>query len=82
MDELTTRRLTRSVGNQRILTAFVRINGDAEKVLHRYGCRELARVGDISIAAIPLDKLGELSLCKQVTKIESGKRCSVQMERS
>ena len=80
VDELTNRRLTRSVGNQRILTAFVRINGDAEKVLHRYGCRELARVGDISIAAIPLDKLGELSLCKQVTKIESGKRCSVQMD--
>ena len=80
VDELTTRRLTRSVGNQRILTAFVRINGDAEKVLHRYGCRELARVGDISIAAIPLDRLGELSLCKQVTKIESGKRCSVQMD--
>ena len=70
VDELTTRRLTRSVGDQRILTAFVRINGDAEKVLHRYGCRELARVGDISIAAIPLDRLGELSLCKQVTKEE------------
>ncbi|MCR5077741.1 MAG: S8 family serine peptidase [Prevotella sp.] len=66
--------------DSRLLTAFVRINGDAGDVLRQHGCKELARVGDISIAAIPLSRLGELSCSRQVSKIEAGKRCSVLMD--
>lgn len=66
--------------DDRVLTAFVRINGDSKLILQQYGCKELARVGNISIAAIPLRRLGELSCSNQVSKIETGKRCSVQMD--
>ncbi|MGP1424193.1 MAG: S8 family serine peptidase, partial [Prevotella fusca] len=51
---LTARQLTRGLADNRLLTAFVRIDGDAVEVLRRHGCKELARMGNISIAAIPL----------------------------
>ena len=77
---LATKQLTRSQSDDRLLTAFVRIDGNAAEVLSQYGCKELARVGDISIAAIPLSKLGALSCGKQVKRIETGRRCSIQMD--
>ena len=77
---LATKQLTRSQNDDRLLTAFVRIDGNAAEVLRQYGCKELARVGDISIAAIPLSKLGALSCGKQVKRIETGRRCSIQMD--
>ena len=77
---LATKQLTRSQCDDRLLTAFVRIDGNAAEVLRQYGCKELARVGDISIAAIPLSKLGALSCGKQVKRIETGRRCSIQMD--
>ena len=77
---LATKQLTRSQCDDRLLTAFVRIDGNAAEVLGQYGCKELARVGDISIAAIPLSKLGALSCGKQVKRIETGRRCSIQMD--
>lgn len=77
---LATKQLTRSQNDDRFLTAFVRIDGNAAEVLRQYGCKELARVGDISIAAIPLSKLGALSCGKQVKRIETGRRCSIQMD--
>ena len=77
---LAVRQLTRGQGDERLLTAFVRIDGNAAEVLRRYGCKELARVGGISIAAIPLDVLGRLSCSRQVSRIETGGRCSVQMD--
>lgn len=77
---LATKQLTRSQSDDRLLTAFVRIDGNAAEVLKQYGCKELARVGDISIAAIPLSKLGALSCGKQVKRIETGRRCSIQMD--
>ena len=77
---LVTKQLTRSQSDDRLLTAFVRIDGNAAEVLRQYGCKELARVGDISIAAIPLSKLGALSCGKQVKRIETGRRCSIQMD--
>lgn len=77
---LATKQLTRSQSDDRLLTAFVRIDGNAAEVLRQYGCKELARVGDISIAAIPLSKLGALSCGKQVKRIETGRRCSIQMD--
>lgn len=77
---LATKQFTRSQSDDRLLTAFVRIDGNAAEVLRQYGCKELARVGDISIAAIPLSKLGALSCGKQVKRIETGRRCSIQMD--
>ena len=77
---LATKQLTRSQNDDRFLTAFVRIDGNAAEVLRQYGCKELARVGDISIAAIPLSKLGALSCGRQVKRIETGRRCSIQMD--
>lgn len=77
---LATKQLTRSQSDDRLLTAFVRIDGNATEVLRQYGCKELARVGDISIAAIPLSKLGALSCGRQVKRIETGRRCSIQMD--
>ena len=77
---LATKQLTRSQSDDRLLTAFVRIDGNSAEVLRQYGCKELARVGDISIAAIPLSSLGALSCGKQVKRIETGRRCSIQMD--
>ena len=77
---LATKQFTRSQSDDRLLTAFVRIDGNAAEVLRQYGCKELARVGDISIAAIPLSKLGALSCGRQVKRIETGRRCSIQMD--
>ena len=77
---LATKQLTRSQNDDRLLTVFVRIDGNAAEVLRQYGCKELARVGDISIAAIPLSKLGALSCGRQVKRIETGRRCSIQMD--
>ena len=77
---LATKQLTRSQSDDRLLTAFVRIDGNAAEVLRQYGCKELARLGDISIAAIPLSKLGALSCGRQVKRIETGRRCSIQMD--
>ena len=77
---LATKQFTRSQSDDRLLTAFVRIDGNAAEVLKQYGCKELARVGDISIAAIPLSKLGALSCGRQVKRIETGRRCSIQMD--
>ena len=77
---LATKQLTRSQSDDRLLTAFVRIDGNAAEVLRQYGCKELARVGDISIADIPLSKLGTLSCGRQVKRIETGRRCSIQMD--
>ena len=77
---LATKQFTRSQSDDRLLTAFVRIDGNAAEVLRLYGCKELARVGDISIAAIPLSNLGALSCGRQVKRIETGRRCSIQMD--
>ena len=77
---LTARQLTRGQADNRLLTAFVRIDGDAVEVLRRHGCKELARMGNISIAAIPLSRLGALSCNRQVNRIETGRRCSIQMD--
>ena len=66
---LATKQLSRSQSDNRLLTAFVRIDGNAAEVLRQYGCKELAHIGDISIASIPLGKLGDLSCGRQVKRI-------------
>ena len=80
VSSLTAKQLTRSCSYDRVLTAFVRIDGNAAELLHKYGSKELARVGNVSIAAIPLSQLGALSCHRRVSKIETGRRCSIQMD--
>ena len=80
VSSLTAKQLTRSYSEDRVLTAFVRIDGNAAELLHKYGSKELARVGNVSIAAIPLSQLGALSCHRRVSKIETGRRCSIQMD--
>ena len=62
---LVSKPLTRSQSDDRLLTAFVRIDGNSAEILKSHGCQELAHVGDISIAAIPLSRLGALSCGKR-----------------
>lgn len=57
--------------NHREVCAFVRVSDEPEKVLRHYGCRELARVGGISIASIPVKNLCDMSLDEHVRRIEA-----------
>lgn len=55
----------------REVCAFVRVSNEPEKVLRHYGCRELARVGGISIASIPVASLRDMSLDERIKRIEA-----------
>ena len=66
--------------DNRQLCAFVRVKGEGEQVLNDYGCRTLARFGDIYIASIPIRNLSALSLCKSVSRIEANRGNSVTMD--
>ena len=61
------------LGEQRDVTAFLRISGDGDEVLRRHGCRQLARVGDIYIANIPAGQLNRLAAEGQVRRIEANR---------
>lgn len=60
-----------NLSEQSTLCAFVRIEGNADSVLAANGCRNLATLGDISIADIPLNHLNRLSLSNNVQRIEA-----------
>lgn len=65
----------------RRLTAFVSIDQSrADEVLQRYGCRSLARWGDITIADIPLGSLAGLSAEQSVRRIEASGPASLQSD--
>lgn len=66
--------------SDRQLCAFVRVDGDGEQVLTGYGCRTLARFGNIYIASIPIRNLPALSLCKSVSRIEANRGNSITMD--
>lgn len=51
--------------------AFIRISDASSQVLSDHGCRDLAAVGDIHIASIPVDRLARLSLDPRVKRIEA-----------
>ena len=76
-------RRSKAMGNadgRREITAFVRISGDAEAVLGKYGCRKLAQWGDICVAIIPLSKISALSASPQVLRIEANSGNSVNLD--
>lgn len=60
------------------LCAFVRTTDTS--VLQQYGCRNLLTLDDISIASIPLDRLGALSLDDRVLRIEARPMGLTQMD--
>ncbi len=51
--------------------AFVRIADSSTEVLTANGCRDLASVGQIHIASIPVDRLAPLSLDRRVLRMEA-----------
>jgi len=69
-----------AASDNRQLCAFVRVEGDGEQLLANYGCRSLARFGDIHIASIPIHRLASLSLCRQVSRIEARMGNSITMD--
>lgn len=62
------------------ICAFVRISDDADRILEEHHCRKLAQFGDIYIASIPLNRLSDLSLNRQVQRIEAGERHNALMD--
>lgn len=62
------------------ICAFVQIKGDANEVLASHGCRQLAGVGEISIANIPSDRLGELAADPRVCRIEAERGNQLTMD--
>ncbi len=80
MENRTSLRAPSVAGHKRELCAFVRVSGDADSIFHAHGCRSLARFGDIHIASVPLGELRALSLCRNVSRIEAGRSCSLQMD--
>ena len=77
---LTTPAVTRAQSHATsCLCAFVRAEGGTD-VLQRYGCRTLARFGDIYIASIPINNLAALSADSNVSCIEAGQSCSVTLD--
>lgn len=66
---------------QACMTAFVRIeDGETDAILQRYGCRQYARWGDVSIAEIPLSNLADLSAEPSVRRIEASPSCTLLMD--
>ncbi|MBR1469182.1 MAG: S8 family serine peptidase [Prevotella sp.] len=60
--------------------AFIRVTGDADRIFRKYGCRQLARKGNIYIASIPTSQLAALSLEPFVERIEARRGSQIQMD--
>lgn len=75
-----TRAASPSDGREPALCAFVRIDGDGDKVLRSQGCEPLMSEGNIWIASIPLSRLASLSRAGGVRRIEAGRSNSIQTD--
>ena len=75
-----TRAASPSDGREPALCAFVRIDGDGDKVLRSQGCEPLMSEGNIWIASIPLSRLAPLSRAGGVRRIEAGRSNSIQTD--
>lgn len=62
------------------LCAFMKISGNADKLLKENGCKQLARLGDVYIVNIPLSSLPQLSRNSQVERIEARQSNSVLLD--
>ena len=59
---------------EREVCALMKVSCQPDEVLAQYGCRELARVGDISITSIPIGQIVSLSRDDRVVRIEAEPR--------
>ena len=65
---------------QPTITAFAKFSGNADGLIKKYRCRQLAKVDNIYILSIPLDQLAGLSNEKNVLRIEAGNGNRIQMD--
>lgn len=73
-------RRAKGTGTKQHICAFVKIEGNGEKVLRDNGSKVLAQWGDIYIADIPVNRLNALALCDGVDRIEANEPCSVTVD--
>lgn len=66
--------------DRRSLCAFVRTAGDGRRAIESSGGRILAQFDDIYIADIPLERLGRLSACEEVQRIEASASHTLTMD--
>lgn len=62
------------------ICAFIRISDDADNILSENGCRQLAHVGNIYIADIPLNRMAALSNDHRVKRIEANWGNELQLD--
>ena len=79
LDNRTVMRRMPTAAN-REMCALVRVTGEADSIFSRYGCRSLARFGNIHVASIPLRSIAPLSLCPEVLRMEARQVNSLQMD--
>lgn len=65
---------------QPTITAFAKFSGNADGLIKKYSCRQLAKVDNIYILSIPLNQLAGLSNEKNVLRIEAGNGNRIQMD--
>ncbi len=63
-----------------VITAIVSTDKEPTSLFEKYGCRQLASFGNLSIASIPLAQLGSFSMEPGVIRIEAGPRMSALMD--
>lgn len=66
-----TKRIGKAEHSSRSVCAFIKFSDDAQTLLATYHCQPLARIGDIYIAFIPIEKIGSLSHDSRVQRIEA-----------
>ena len=65
---------------QPTITAFAKFSGNADGLIKKYRCRQLAKVDNVYILSIPLNQLAGLSNEKNVLRIEAGNGNRIQMD--
>ena len=66
--------------NRSRLCALMKIDGQAEQVLEKHGCRALAKIGNVYVADIPLNRLASLSADSRVLRIEARQSNRLHMD--
>lgn len=65
---------------QPTITAFTKFSSNADGLIKKYSCRQLAKVDNVYILSIPLNQLAGLSNEKNVLQIEAGNGNRIQMD--
>lgn len=65
---------------QPTITAFAKFSGNADGLIKKYSCRQLAKVDNVYILSIPLNQLAGLSNEKNVLRIEADNGNRIQMD--